>query len=124
MPPLKALRFDKDGTLVDFDRTRGRATAVMRALAGESRAALRRLEAVSEYVPEEPRFRPTSPLVAGSSAHDGPLWAQALGRPASSARFGEIDALFAREGARFLVTSIGDPARLFAELHAQGSTSA
>lgn len=120
LPPLKALLFDKDGTLIDFDRTWGRAaSAVMANLARGSSEALGRLEAVSHYVPGEQRFRPTSPLVAGSSAHYGPAWAEVLGRPATPAFFREIDALFTQEGARFL-TPIGDPARLLAELHGAG----
>ena len=79
---LRAILFDKDGTLIDFDATWGPAAyEVMRALACGDEAAFADLVRVSEYVLEERRFLPTSPLVAGSSASYGPLWAQALKRP-------------------------------------------
>lgn len=117
---LKALLFDKDGTLVHFDRTWGPAAgAVMRTLAGENAAALRRLEAVSHYLPGEERFLHTSPLVAGSSAHYGPLWAQALGQEASPDFLARLDALFSAEGLRHL-TPIGRAAETLERLRGSG----
>lgn len=117
---LKALLFDKDGTLVHFDRTWGPAAgAVMRTLAGENAAALRRLEAVSHYLPGEERFLHTSPLVAGSSAHYGPLWAQALGQEASPDFLARLDALFSAEGLRHL-TPIGRATETLRRLHGSG----
>jgi phosphoglycolate phosphatase len=89
MPPeplgatLRGILFDKDGTLVDFDRTWGPAAhAVMVALSGGDRDRLEALMRVSHYVEAERRFAATSPLIAGSSAGYGPLWAEVLGRPA------------------------------------------
>ncbi|OYX13520.1 MAG: hydrolase [Rhizobiales bacterium 32-66-8] len=120
MHGLKALLFDKDGTLVDFDRTWGPAAgAVMRTLAEGDGAALVRLEEISAYVPDEARFLPTSPLVSGSSAHYGPMWAEALGQPADSAFLARIDHLFRIEGMRSL-TPIGAPANILARLQAAG----
>lgn len=120
MRSLKAILFDKDGTLIHFDRTWGPAAgAVMRALAGEDAAALRRLEEVSHYLPDEERFLFTSPLVAGSSAHYGPLWAQALGRESSDEFLTLIDSLFSEEGLRSL-TPIGRPLDSLGALHAAG----
>lgn len=120
MQDLTALLFDKDGTLVHFDRTWGRAAgAVMRAMAGDDTHAVARLEAVSHYLADEERFLPTSPLVSGSSAHYGPLWAHALGRPADAALLGEIDRLFAAEGLVHL-TPIGQPRRTLDHLKAAG----
>ncbi|WP_127089887.1 HAD family hydrolase [Aquabacter cavernae] len=117
---LKALLFDKDGTLVHFDRTWGPAAgAVMRTLAGEDAAALRRLETVSQYLPDEERFLPTSPLVAGSSAHYGPLWADALGEAPTDAFLARIDALFSAEGLRHL-TPIGRAGDTLQRLHGAG----
>lgn len=117
---LEALLFDKDGTLVDFDRTWGPAAgAVMHALAGGDEARVRALHDVSEYLPAEQRFRPSSPLVAGSSAHYGPAWAQVLGVSATPAFLARIDALFAQEGLRFL-TAIGQPAASLGALAAGG----
>ena len=81
--PLKAILFDKDGTLIDFDATWGPAAyRVMQELARGDAEKFAALVAASDYVVEERRFRPSSPLVAGSSASYGPLWAAALGRPA------------------------------------------
>ncbi|OYY13198.1 MAG: hydrolase [Rhizobiales bacterium 35-68-8] len=120
MRGLKAILFDKDGTLVHFDRTWGPAAgAVMRALAGDDAAALRRLEEVSHYLPDEERFLFTSPLVAGSSAHYGPLWALALRQEASDAFLSRIDQLFSEEGLRHL-TPVGQPRRVLADLKAAG----
>lgn len=117
---LRAILFDKDGTLIDFDATWGPAAfAVMRELADGDGEALRRLMHVSEYVEAERRFLPTSPLVAGSSAHYGPLWAQVLGREAGPAFFGLMDDLFRVHGLANLAP-IGDPAGVAASLSARG----
>ena len=107
---LKAILFDKDGTLIDFDATWGPAAyAVMRELADGDAHALQLLVEVSEYVEEERRFLPSSPLVAGSSAHYGPLWAEILGRESGREFFGLMDDLFRVHGLASL-SPIGDPA--------------
>ena len=107
---LKAILLDKDGTLIDFDRTWGPAAyEVMRALARGDRGRLEAVMRASHYLEAERRFLPTSPLVAGSSAHYGPLWAAALGRPPGPALYGEMDELFMRHGLASL-SPIGDPA--------------
>lgn len=117
---LKGILFDKDGTLIDFDATWGPAAyEVMRELAGGDEAKLRRLVAISHYVEEERRFLPSSPLVAGSSAHYGPLWAAALGRPAAQELYSEMDDRFAHWGLRTLAP-IHEPAELCAALKARG----
>lgn len=120
MHDLTAVLFDKDGTLVHFDRTWGPAAgAVIRTLAaGDARAAAR-LEEVSHYLADEERFLPTSPLVSGSSAHYGPLWAHALGQPATPDFLSLIDRLFAEEGMRSL-TPIGRPKATLERLKAGG----
>src|SRR5688500_13631798 len=92
---ISALLFDKDGTLVDFQRTWGPAAHhVMRQLAAGDQAAYERLVAVSGFLEAEQRFLPGSPLVAGATADWGPLWARALHRSATTSFFEEIDALF------------------------------
>lgn len=109
MRDLKALVFDKDGTLVDFDRTWGPSAGhVMRVLAQGDPLALKRLHEVSAYLPHEERFLPSSPLVAGSSAHYGPLWAQVLGCAADAGFLDLVDRLFRAAGMRHL-TPIGRP---------------
>ncbi|MBX9932882.1 MAG: HAD family hydrolase [Methylobacterium sp.] len=120
MSVLRGLLFDKDGTLIDFDRTWGPAAyAVMQVLAEGDRPKLERLMAVSHYIEEERRFLPSSPLIAGSSAAYGPLWAAALGRLPGRAFFSEMDTLFRLEGLRAL-RPIGDPARIAEELAGMG----
>lgn len=117
---LRGLLFDKDGTLIDFDATWGPACyEAMRALAEGDRSRLERLMAVSHYEEDERRFRPSSPLIAGSSAHYGPLWAEALGRAPTEAFFAEIDELFTYWGLESL-SPIGRPAELLAGFAAAG----
>lgn len=109
VPYLAGILFDKDGTLVDFDRTWGPAAhAVMVHLSAGDRSRLEDLMSVSHYVEEERRFLPTSPLMAGASAGFGPLWARVLGRPAGPDLYGEMDRLFRIEGLKSL-HPIGDP---------------
>lgn len=115
-----AILFDKDGTLIDFDATWGPAAfAVMENLADGNSAALDRLMRVSEYVLTERRFLPSSPLVAGSSAHYGPLWAQALGRGCDGDFLALMDELFLEAGLAHLAP-IGDPQALCTDLAARG----
>lgn len=117
---LRAILLDKDGTFVDFDRTWGPAAfRVMERMAGGARDRVERLMAVSEFDEAQMRFRPTSPLVAGSSADYGPLWAEAMGVPFSPAVTDEMDRLFVEEGLAGL-TAIGDPPAVMAALKARG----
>ena len=77
---IRAVLFDKDGTLVDFDATWGPAgLAIMRDLAGPDEAALARLIAVADYDVASLRFRPASPVIAGSTGDYGPSWAARWG---------------------------------------------
>lgn len=116
MNAVRAILFDKDGTLVDFDRTWGPAAGgVMARLAGADEIALARLHAVSHYIAERRHFLQTSPLIAGSSRQFGPLWAEVLGRPASEAFFAEIDDLFIEEGQANLAP-LGRPSEALARL--------
>lgn len=117
---IRGILFDKDGTLIDFDRTWGPAAySVMSTLSGGNRSRLEALMRVSHYVEAERRFAPTSPLIAGSSAGYGPLWADVLGRPAGPALYTEMDALFRAAGLASL-TPIGTPAAIAARLVAGG----
>lgn len=120
MKALRALLFDKDGTLVDFDRTWGPAAReVIRRIAANDAGAIERLQQVSHFVPAEDRFLTSSPLLAGSSAEYGPLWAEVLGVTPDRAFLSRIDRLFAEEGRRF-ITPIGRPRQSFARLKAGG----
>jgi phosphoglycolate phosphatase len=118
--PIRAILFDKDGTLVDFQRTWGPAThAVLAHFASGDRAVFDELAAVSGFVAAEQRFLVDSPIISGASPDFGPLWAQVLGRPATADFFAEIDRLYYVTGLDHLVP-IGDPADVLANLRHRG----
>ena len=117
---VRAILFDKDGTLVDFQRSWAPAAqAVMQHLADGDRAAYQRLVAASRFLEAEQRFLPDSPLIAEPTSIYGALWATALGRPANTAFFAEIDRLLCEATTRHLA-AIGDPATLLKSLAARG----
>lgn len=118
--PIRAILFDKDGTLVDFQRTFGPAVrAVMQHLAGGDRAAYDRLVAASRFVETGQHFLPDSPLIAEPTSVYGALWAAALGRPANAAFFAEIDRLLC-DATSLHLAAIGDPKTLLTSLAARG----
>lgn len=109
MPRLKGILFDKDGTLIDFDRTWGPAAfEVMREMAEGDERVFARLAEVNEFVIDERRFLRSSPLVAGSSASYGHLWAKALGREDGPALHREMNTRFRHWGEKTLAP-IGEP---------------
>jgi phosphoglycolate phosphatase len=118
--PIRAILFDKDGTLVDFQRSFGPAVhEVMQHLAGGDRAAYHRLAAASRFVEADRRFLPDSPLIAEPTGVYGALWAAALERPANAAFFAEIDRRLGDATTQHLV-AIGDPKALLTTLAARG----
>ncbi len=118
--PIRAVLFDKDGTLVDFQRTWGPAVReVMQHLASGNGAAYQRLAAASRFVEAEQRFLPDSPLIAEPTSGYGALWATALGRGANAEFFAEIDRLVCDATTRHLA-AIGDPKALMTLLAARG----
>ena len=119
---LQGILFDKDGTLIDFDATWGPAAyEVMRHMSAGNGAKFEALVAVCEYELEERRFRSSSPLLAGSSASYGPLWAAALGRAAGPDLYREMDELFGIFGLKTLAP-IAEPAAVLAALREMGLT--
>ncbi|MFO1147747.1 MAG: HAD family hydrolase [Alsobacter sp.] len=120
MPRLKGLLFDKDGTLIDFDRTWGPAAfEVMREMAQGDEAVVARLAELNHFIVAEKRFLRSSPLVAGTSASYGPLWAQALGRPDGPELHAEMDRRFKHWGLA-MVSPIGEPLAVLEALAAEG----
>ncbi len=118
--PIRAIVFDKDGTLVDFQRTWGPAThATISHFADGDQAVLERLAAVSGFVAAERRFLVGSPLIGGATPEFGRLWAQVLGRPATPDFFAEIDRLFNLTALQHLVP-IGEPGLVLAALARRG----
>lgn len=117
---IRAILFDKDGTLIDFQRTWGPAVdAVMRHLAGDDRAAYARLAAASRFDRATQRFLPDSPLIGEPTSVYGRLWAEALGRPATANFFAEIDRLLCDATTRHLAP-IGDPQAVLTALAERG----
>jgi phosphoglycolate phosphatase len=118
--PIRAILFDKDGTLVDFQRTWGPATeVVLRRLAEGDAAAYRRLVRASLFLPDQQRFLPDSPIVIEKTEDYGPLWAEALGRPATPDFIAEIDRLFF-DATLDSLAPVSDPRAILGRLAARG----
>ena len=118
--PFDAILFDKDGTLVDFDRTWGPAACdVMKTLAAGHEGAFLRLAEISRFNPRDTLFAPDSPFLTGDLDVYAPLWAQALGRRDLPRLRDEIASLF-RIAALSSLTPIGDPAALTGWLGGEG----
>jgi phosphoglycolate phosphatase len=116
---IRAILFDKDGTIVDFDRTWGPAVqAVLRHLAGGNAALYRKLSAESGLV-DGAHFGPDSPLIDEPTSVFAARWASLLGRPADAAFFEEIDRLLCEATTEHL-TPIGDPKAVMSELASRG----
>ena len=118
--PITAILFDKDGTLISFEKTWGPALLdVMRAMSGGDAAAFARLVALNHFDVASVSFLPTSPLIAGSSTSYGPDWARVLGRSDLDAVKAELDQRFHAAGLRHL-TPLGEPAPVLKALAAHG----
>jgi phosphoglycolate phosphatase len=117
---IRGVLFDKDGTLISFEKTWGPAFgAVIAALAKGDAAKLAAQAEALHFSYEELSFLPSSPIIAGSTGHYGPVWAAALGRSDFAELKAEIDALTAVESLKSL-TPIGEPVRVIAELKQMG----
>lgn len=98
--PVCGILFDKDGTLIDFQRTWGPATyEVIYTLAGGNAMHIAEIAQLSHYDLEQRTFAATSPLVAGSSEDFAKGWAKVLGVTADEAFLTRIDQLTTRFGA-------------------------
>src|SRR3954447_2445850 len=93
--PIRAILFDKDGTLVDFQRTWGPAThTVLTKLSDGDSAIFDRLCAVSRYDVVERRLLPGSPVVIETTYGYGKLWAEVLGVPLIPEFVDRIDRMY------------------------------
>src|SRR5262245_41494218 len=118
--PIRAILFDKDGTLVDFQRTWGPAThEVLGRICNGDHAAFERLAAVSLYDPTDRKLLPGSPIVIETTYGYGKLWAQALGRPLTPEFVDDIDRMFFQTTLDHL-TPMGDVKGLLGRLAARG----
>jgi phosphoglycolate phosphatase len=117
---LRGVLFDKDGTLIDFQRTWGPAIhAVIHALADGDIEKIRAQAECLHFDIETRRFRATSPIIGGATSQYGSAWAQALGRADFVALRGEIDALAAAACIESL-TPVGEPAEILRSLREAG----
>lgn len=119
---LAGVLFDKDGTLVDFNETWGRAAAiVMQRMSHGDAATLARLVDAMHFDVAERRFRPTSPFIAGAWGPIFAAWGDALGRGGDAGLPAELNGLFAAETLATL-TPVGDPVAVLDALRRQGLT--
>lgn len=117
---IRGVVFDKDGTLLDFEKTWGPATTiVIEELSGGDPAIRDALAAAVGFDQAEVRFDPSSPLIAGAADDFGPDWARILGREAGRAHFSDIDARY-RLAATTTLTPIGDPLAMAEALAGRG----
>jgi phosphoglycolate phosphatase len=118
--PIRAILFDKDGTLIDFQRTWGPAThMVLSQLCDGDAAAYERVAAVSLYDAAERKLLPGSPVVIETTYGYGKLWAQALRRPLTKQFVDEVDRLFFQATLDHL-TPMGDVKALLESFAARG----
>jgi len=117
--PLRAILFDKDGTLVDFAVTWNGATslAIAELSGGDEPLAIRLANVVHFDLPTASLLR-SSPFIAGTVVDLVPLWAAEVGVPADERFYGRVRELFHR-GALDFVMPIGDPVGVLTALKAQ-----
>jgi phosphoglycolate phosphatase len=117
---LKAILFDKDGTLIDFQKSWGPAmTRVIADFARGDAALAARLARDVVFDAMTQTFPATSPFVAGTSMDFAPSWAKALGHADPVALRARIDDALGR-AARFSITPIADAPKVIATLRARG----
>ena len=118
--PIRAILFDKDGTLVDFQRTWGPAThTVLTQLSHGDGVVFDRLCAASLYDAAGRRLLPGSPVVIETTYGYGKLWAEALGVPLTREFVDGIDRMYFRATLDHL-TPMGDVRGLLSDLAARG----
>jgi phosphoglycolate phosphatase len=118
--PVRALLFDKDGTLVDIQATLGPATCdVLAHLSGGDAALFGRLADVTRVDVAARRLLPGCPVISEATDVYGRTWAGELGRPFSRGFCAEIDRLYLQACLDHL-HPVGDPRVVFAALNARG----
>ncbi len=120
MTEIKAILFDKDGPLVDFDRT-WRAVAENLALeaAGGNRSQAAALLELAGFDPGTDRVRADSPIASGTSADIVGLWYPQLGAGPRREIVARFDAICVEQGATGAVALDGVLPAL-ADLHTSG----
>jgi phosphoglycolate phosphatase len=119
-PAIRGVLFDKDGTLIDFFATWSAAYEQAAHDTARGDVALaERLLALGGRDPVTKRFRPDSPLAAGTNAQIGLLWAQTAGHADHGALTAKLDKFF-REHAVANARPVTDLVNLFGRLRSHG----
>lgn len=122
--PIRALLFDKDGTLVDFDKTWSEAfLAVVTEITGGDEVLIDAICDYSGYDRKARKIRPDAVFIASSNADYGAVWARILGVEADKAFLTGLNARFHHHSSTTL-TPIGNPLALFETLQSHGYTLA
>ena len=74
-PNIRGILFDKDGTLFDFQATWGRWTETTLDILAPDRETWTRMARAGGYDPEQKKFVPGSPVVAGAPSEIAQIWA-------------------------------------------------
>ena len=118
--PIRAILFDKDGTLVDIQATLGPATCdVLRRLSDGRPDLLGRLAALTGVDVVSRRLLPGCPVISEATDVYGAIWARVLGRPLTADFLREIDSLFLDATLEHL-HPVGDPRAVMGELRKAG----
>jgi len=117
---IKAILFDKDGTLIDFNATWGRATHdVFLTIANGDLAIVEKLSEVSDYDLEKKRIRMRSPIVSDSPVELAILWADLVGKTPGPDFEKELDEMFTAASLENLVP-LKDTGQALSELQEKG----
>lgn len=118
--PIRAILFDKDGTLVEIQATLGPATCDVLALLSAGDAALfARLAAVTRVDTAARRLLPGCPVISEATDVYGRVWAEMLGRSFTENFGAEIDRLYLDACLEHL-HAIGDPGAVLGGLKERG----
>jgi phosphoglycolate phosphatase len=118
--PIRAILFDKDGTLVDIQATLGPATCdVLMRLSGGDMALFGRLAAMTRVDAVARRLLPGCPVISEATDVYGRMWARTLGRPFTQDFGAEIDRLYLQACLDHL-HPLDDPHAVLSALKARG----